>query len=64
MVDGIFHDAHEVYGQEKGKWEWVATFATRALARNYVTLMEIVRDSAVPTAGQSSIPAEFEVRPV
>lgn len=64
MVDGIFHDAHEVYALENGEWQWVATFAARGLAVNYITLMNIVRDSIIPTSGQADIPAVFEVRPV
>ena len=63
-AEGFFHDAHEVYALEKSGWEWVATFATRGLARNYVTLMEIVRDSDIPTAERASITAAFEVRPI
>ena len=60
----MFPDAHEVYALEENGWEWVATFAAQGLARNYVSLMEIVRDSDIPTIGQGSIPAAFEVRPV
>jgi hypothetical protein len=37
MVDGVFHDACEVYAILDGKRTWVATFATRALAADYVT---------------------------
>jgi hypothetical protein len=63
-AEGVFHDAHEVYALETEGWEWVATFAAQGLARNYVTMLEIVRDSDIPTIGQTSIPAAFEVRPV
>lgn len=35
MVDGIFHDAHEVYAVNGTVKQWVATFATKALAEQY-----------------------------
>jgi hypothetical protein len=35
-AEGFFHDAHEVYYNAPVGRQWVATFATKALADGYV----------------------------
>lgn len=35
-MDGNFHDAHEVYYQAPIGRQWIATFATKKLATDYI----------------------------
>jgi len=57
-MDGIFHNAQEVYTRNEARgldWFWIATFATKDLAEAYVTFAEISSGAD----GQT-----YEVRPV
>lgn len=56
--EGFFHDAHEVFMTTKGTRTWVATFATKAGALGYVTLV-------TQALSRADLPTEdFEVVPV
>lgn len=60
-MDGIFHDAQEVYvtGPD-GKREWHATFSTKAFADRYVANESAFAD--IP--GTTGYGITFEVTPV
>lgn len=61
MVDGFFHDAHEVYMIEGDKETWIATFATKGYAEGYIlwSAQHAALHGVYPEADE-----RMEVRPV